>query len=302
MSNLRRTTQDGFSLIELLIVITIIGIIVTFAILGLGNSSQVINRLTLAKEFKVALERSRFDSVKRRASDCSDMSRVEITSATSFRYITDMDQNGSVDPATESRVVDFAQMNVQIMEAAYPVTIRFDHRGETSSGPCAAEVPAQTPTVFCELPCATVTAANSSAVFVSPTGTMALLSGDEAIPTFADPTITNVDSNTGINQQLAVWTGTPPTPTPFPTPNGGTPTPTPTVTPTPSPTATVTPTPTPTVSPTPTPTVTPSPTVLPTPTPSPTPLPVCIRNERPGTPPACACLPPFFVQGNGQCK
>ena len=57
-----------------------------------------------------------------------------------------------------------------------------------------------------------------------------------------------------------------PTPTPTPTPI---PTPTPTPTATPTPTLTPTPTPTPALTPTPTPTATPTPTLTPTPTPTP---------------------------------
>ncbi len=303
MSNIRSTTQSGFSLIETVVVLSIIAIIVTFAILGLGKSHDVIARQTVAREFKVALERSRFDSMKRRPANCADMGRVEIVNASSFRYITDLDQNGTLDPATESRIVDVGIRNVTIIEApgTFPMTIRFDHRGESISGSCASPVAAQTPTVFCELPCATVTDTNSSSVFVSPTGTVALMMGTESMPTFGAPTVSNVNSTWGINDRLAVWMGTPPTPTPYPTPIAS---PTATPTPTPAPTATPTPTPTPipTVTPVPTATPVPTPTPAPTPTPTPTPLPVCVRNERPGVPPACDCRPPFFIQGNGMCK
>ena len=231
MKHLRTNTQSGFSLIELLIVMAVLGVIVTFAILTLGNSKEIIQRQTIAKEFKVTLERSRFDSVKRRPANCSEMARVEITSATSFRYITDLDQDGTLNPATESRVVDFGnRSNVQIVEnpaPTYPIIIRFNQHGETSSGACGSEVTAHTPTVFCQSPCTTVSETNASTVYVSPTGTVALLKGGESLPTFTAPTESDVPSDSLINRFLAVWTGTPPTPTPFPTPVGsGSPTPT----------------------------------------------------------------------------
>ncbi len=275
----------GFSIVELLIVLVILGIVASLAILALGRSSKIIDRENIAKELKVALERSRFDSVKRRPQTCADMSRVEIVSPTSFRYITDMNQNGQLEPASESRVVEFAgRSEVRIVGTpppTFPVVIRFDQRGNTSSGSCGSETDTETPTHFCERNCGTLTAANTTSVYVSPTGTVALLQGGEAVPTFANPAVSNVASDNGINPYLAVWTGTPPTPTPVGTPSGS-----------PVPTATPTPTPTPTGSVTPTP----------TPVGSPTPLPSCSTNQRPGNPPVCLCDRGRFVQGNGMCK
>ncbi len=286
-----RTNASGFSLLELIIVLAILGVIVTFAVLSLGGTSAVLARQNVAKELKVALERARFDSVKRRPQSCADMSRVEILSATSFRYITDTNQDGTLQPGQETRSVDFGSTNgVRIVgdpAPTFPITIRFDQRGHTTSGACGSETPAVTPTHFCETGCGAISPANTSSVYVSPTGTVALLLGGDDPPTFIDPTVSNVASESGINRFLSVWTGTPPTPTPVGTP-GGTPSPSPTGTPTADPT------------PDPDPSATPTP--VPTPTPTPAPLDACRRNDRPGNPPTCDCRPPYFVQGNGQCK
>jgi prepilin-type N-terminal cleavage/methylation domain-containing protein len=285
--------QRGFSLIELLIVLVIIGVVITFAVIALGNSTANLQRQSIAKEFKVALERARFDSVKRRPVNCADMSRVEITSATSFRVLTDSNQNGTLQPGAETRVVEFGnRSSVRIVDdpaPTFPIIIRFDQRGNTSSGPCGSEVVAETPTTFCQLPCASPDGSNSSVIYVSPTGTVAMLAGGTSAPAFSNPTIANVATGTGINEHLAVWYGTPPTPTPM-----GSPTSTPVVSPTP--------TPAPTATPSGTPTPTPSGTPTPTPSGTPAPLPICARNARPGNPPTCDCKPPYFVQGNGQCK
>src|SRR5258705_13358180 len=119
------------------------------------------------------------------------MSYVDIKSAAYFRYLTDLTQDGPLDTATEFRVVDFGtQSKTKIVgdpAPVFPITIRFNRRGETSSGPCGAEVTADTPTIFCELPCTSVTATNATSVYVSPTGTVALLMGGEAVPTFGIP-------------------------------------------------------------------------------------------------------------------
>ncbi|MBA2378692.1 MAG: prepilin-type N-terminal cleavage/methylation domain-containing protein [Blastocatellia bacterium] len=284
MNNLIRKHTAGFSLIELLVVLAVLGVLVTFAIMALGRSQQNLRRQSIAKEFKVVLERARFDSLKRRPSSCADMSRVEILSPTSFRYITDTNQDGTLQPDAEARVVDFGSSPVRIVDETplvFPIIIRFDMRGGSSSGACGAETVARTPTHFCELPCGTRNPTNSTSIYVSPTGTVALLIGGEDEPEFDDPDVSLVDFAYGVNEHLAVWTGTPPTPSPIPTPAGtpsGSPSPTPSGTPSPTPTGT------------------------PSPTPSPTPLPACTKNQKPGNPPQCSCNPPYFIQNNGQCK
>lgn len=267
----------GFSLIELLIVMVILAIIVTFAVLALGSSQKTLKRQSIAKEFKVALERSRFDSIKRRASSCADMARVEITSPTSFRYFTDLNQDGTIEAGVDERVVNFgAYSGVIIVDdptPTFPIIIRFDSRGQTTSGPCGSETVAQTPTHFCEAPCITRDSSNSNSIYVSPTGTVAFLIGGESVPGFIAPTVSTVATSAGINEDLAVWTGTAPTPTPLETPSE-----------------------TPPASPTPTPSGSPTPTL------TPTPLRACDYGERPGNPATCDCQPPRSVQRNGKCQ
>src|SRR5215204_4466830 len=90
-------TQAGFSVVEMLIAVVIIMILVTFAVLQFGASAASLERQNVARAFKVSLERARFDSVKRRAAVCSEMSRVEIWSPTSFSLVTDRNQNGTIE-------------------------------------------------------------------------------------------------------------------------------------------------------------------------------------------------------------
>lgn len=213
MKNLDRFDgQAGFSVVELLIATAVILILVTFAVLQFGASAANLERQNIAREFKVSLERARFDSVKRRASECTDMARVEITSPTSFRLITDRNQNGTLELATETFVTDFVDSALVEIVAdpapTFPIVLRFDERGNVTSGACGAETAANTPTIFCQLPCtaATVTSGNASIVYVSPTGTVSMMAGGETMPTFAAPNVANM--NTGgnyLNPLLAVW-------------------------------------------------------------------------------------------------
>jgi Tfp pilus assembly protein FimT len=50
-----------------MVVILVLAIVSTIAIMNMGSSKIQLERQTVARELKVAFERARFDSVKRRA-------------------------------------------------------------------------------------------------------------------------------------------------------------------------------------------------------------------------------------------
>jgi type II secretory pathway pseudopilin PulG len=268
--------ERGASIIEIVIILTIAAILTTFAVTLFGRSKDNFNRQNIAREFKVSLERARFDAVKRRPSTAAEMSRVKVLSATSFSYTIDRNQNGTIEDPAETMTIDFSiRASVQITgnNLIYPITINFDRRGHITAidGAGAAIDPLF---YFCDGPCtvATATSANSSIVYVSPTGTVAMMKGGETIPNFASPAVTSVAAGETVNPLLAVWE------------LGSTATPAPTVAPT------ATPTPTPTATPTPSP----SPTVAPTPV-------ACTSGQRPATT-GCVCQSPMWVRSNGKCQ
>lgn len=125
--------QNGFSLIEVLVVITLAVILTTIAVIYFGNSKTELQRQRITREFKVYLERARFDSVKRRAVDINDMSRITLNSPSSFTASIDLNENGKLD-STDIRQIDFTQRsNTQIIVSDtlnYPVTILFNQRGQ----------------------------------------------------------------------------------------------------------------------------------------------------------------------------
>lgn len=267
------TAQAGASLAELLIVVAIAAVLSTFAAALFGRSDSNFRRQNIAREFKVSLERARFDSVKRRASGVADMSTVKILSATSFSYTTDLNQNGKIDDPAETLTVDFGgRSDVRIAASGliFPVTIKFDQRGHTTvrNGATAEIVPLF---YFCNGSCTTSTAnsSNSNAIYISPTGTVAMMKGGDTIPAFDNPAVTSVDGGTSVNPLLSVWIyeagATIPAPTPIPTPE---------LTPTPASTPVGTPTPTQTA---------------------------CTYGQKPSLT-GCVCVSPMWVRTNGKCQ
>ena len=297
--------QSGKSLIEILIVLAVGGVLVGMAVTRMTSAQSNMQRQNLAREFKVNLERARFDAVKRRG-----IAKIIITSATAYNVSLDLNQNGTTETA-ETRYVSFPSLSgVKILgtNLIFPVTIQFDRFGNTTT--INASNDAVDPVfTFCEnCTLATATVANSNVISLSPTGTVAMLNGGETLPTFGNPTVTAVNGTSEVNSWLVV---TDDNATPQPTPTS-TPTVTPTTTPTTTPTATISPSPTspiiiiigptPTGSATPTPTVTPTPTPQPTPTVTPTPTVVyCSSGQKPAQA-GCTCKLPMTVRTNGKCQ
>jgi Tfp pilus assembly protein FimT len=207
-------TQSGKSVIELIIVLVILTIVVTFAVARFGNSKTVFNRENLAREFKVNLERARFDAVKRRAdaANGAGLSKVVIESATSFKTSIDFDQNGIID-STDVRTVNFVTGDVKFVgtDLIYPITITFDRFGQAISKN-ASHVNVKTFTI-CDSGCTTtnLTPNNSNIISLSSNGTVAMLKGGQTVPTFANPTVSTVPSDSDIDRWLVVYDTTTPT-------------------------------------------------------------------------------------------
>src|SRR4029079_12806544 len=81
------TDESGVTLIELLVVIVIIVIVCAIALMQRGSADAQFKRQNVARELKVAFERARFDSVKRRA-QASPEARVTVVVDTSSYALT----------------------------------------------------------------------------------------------------------------------------------------------------------------------------------------------------------------------
>jgi prepilin-type N-terminal cleavage/methylation domain-containing protein len=188
-------SQNGFSIIEMLIVFVILAILTTFAVMQLGRSKVDLQRQRIAREFKVYLERARFDSVKRRAVDVNEMSRITLNNPSSFTATIDFNGNGKIDGSDTQRV-DFTQRSdTQILASDtfnYPVTISFNQRGHVTATDRLNNVVNPVFTI-CSNNCSDTSQSNKelSVISVSATGTVAALKNGQDISTLPTPVVTN---------------------------------------------------------------------------------------------------------------
>ncbi|MDQ6788867.1 MAG: prepilin-type N-terminal cleavage/methylation domain-containing protein [Acidobacteriota bacterium] len=211
MKKRNNISQRGFSLIELMIVLVITAVLVTLAIARFGGAKNQVKRQNISRELKVNLERARFDSVKRRAVSAAEQAQVKIINATSYTVRTDLNQNGTAADASDTRTIDFSGQNgINLVgnNLVFPITITFDQYGRATATDGTTPTPQTITPIFtiCNDVCTAANATSNTAdvIYVSPSGTVAMLSGGASQPTFQDPTVTTVASTYNINPNVEV--------------------------------------------------------------------------------------------------
>ena len=199
------SAQSGFSLIELFVVLVLIAVLTTLAVIQFRRSKIDLDRQSIAREFKVYLERARFDSVKRRA-EGANSATMTLNSATSFTARFDFNQDGTVE-AFESRTVNFTdKSNTKILVTDtlnYPIAITFDRRGHAVArdGGNVEIDPIFTICSECGTP-----AEGKSVISISASGTVAVTLEPPDPSTLPAPPITN--PATTLNCYIYVGPGT----------------------------------------------------------------------------------------------
>ena len=204
MNEKRLNSQKGISIVEVLIVVVVVGILSTVAVVQINSSRVNFQRQRIAREFKIFLERARFDSVRRRAATVNgvdDRSRIILNSATSFTVILDKDQDGTVlnpDGTFQNgdrQAVDFSQRSdtrIFISDMFnYPVTISFNQRGNMTAKDSLNN---NVNPLFkiCSNNCDGTPENNADLTIISlsPTGTVAILKDTTTPSTLPTPVIT----------------------------------------------------------------------------------------------------------------
>lgn len=118
----------GVSVVELLIVMSMITVISGFAFMQIVRARQVMIRANAAQELVGYLEKARIDSVRRRPTTTAEMAQVSIVNATFYSVTIDADGNGSLDAP---RVIALPTNTDLEFNGSFPRTIYFNLRGRT---------------------------------------------------------------------------------------------------------------------------------------------------------------------------
>lgn len=214
MNNKKLLSQQGVSVIELVIVLVVVAVLVTISLTQLRSAKADFERQNIVREFKIYLERARFDSIKRRPSSVNDMSRVILGSSSSFTAIFDRNRNGTVlnsdgtVEASDRHRVDFTdRSDTQIIVSDtlnYPVTIRFDHRGQIIAQDSAGNEVNAVFTICSRGHCSgdNRNVDDLTVIAVSPTGTIAILAEGQTPSTLPTPAVSGTPPR--INCQVLV--------------------------------------------------------------------------------------------------
>ncbi len=242
--------ERGFTMIQVLITVSLVAIVSTFGVMAIGSARASFRLSGSSRELAGFLEKARSNAIRR-----NNTATVSIVNATSYTVTMDSDGDGTV----ETRTITL-QDGVTFDNGSIGTSAVFDWRGR---------VPNQLGIILRN------DRGASSSINLSGAGDVTL---DNEI--FQDGQIGDITLNTNAPDTVASPTpsgspGATPYPTATPTPQSS-----PTATPTPQSSPSATPTPQPTATPTPNPTATPTPyptaTPTPTPTPAPTPIPCSI--------------------------
>lgn len=233
--------ERGFTMIQVLITVTLVAVVSTFGVMAIGSARASFRLSGSSRELAGYLEKARSNAIRR-----NDATSVSILNATSYSVTMDSDGDGAV----ETRTITL-QDGVTFDNGSIGTSAVFDWRGR---------VPNQLGIILRN------DRGASSSINLSGAGDVTL---DNEI--FQDGQIGDITLNTNAPSGVA-------SPTPYGSPGA---TPYPTATPTPQPSPTATPTPVPTPIPTPTPQPTPIPTPVPTPIPTPIPTPTATPTPAP---------------------
>jgi type II secretory pathway pseudopilin PulG len=128
----RRQSERGISVLEIIIVVTIIGVVTAFAILRISAAQRAMRLTNSTREFISYLERARIDSIRRRPMNVGEMARVTINTVNSYSVQLDQDGDGLLDAPRTITIADV--QGARFAGVAIPTIIYFDWRGRPVNG------------------------------------------------------------------------------------------------------------------------------------------------------------------------
>ena len=94
---LKKSHAGGFSLLELVIVVAMVGIISGFAIVSFVRGNRTVDRTKTAVELANHLQKARIDSMRRKVRDVNQMAQVRVFNRRFYSIAIDGDNDGQLD-------------------------------------------------------------------------------------------------------------------------------------------------------------------------------------------------------------
>ena len=123
-----QSDERGFSVMELLIVVSMIAVVAGFALMKITEGRQNMSRANAAQLLTSHLEKARLDSLRRHPTTSAQMAQVSIVNATFYTLAIDADGNNTLDAPV---VVSLPANSGLQFNTPFPRTIYFNWRGRS---------------------------------------------------------------------------------------------------------------------------------------------------------------------------
>jgi type II secretory pathway pseudopilin PulG len=126
-SSANSNRSAGFSVLDLLIVVVIVGIVATYLLGQISTIQKPLARNNAAQRLTMYVQNARSDSIRRHASEMNRMAQITVFDAQSYNVSLDANGDGVLDPPV---FVDLKDQNIRI-DGPFPRMYMFDAQGRT---------------------------------------------------------------------------------------------------------------------------------------------------------------------------
>ena len=122
-----RKSSAGFSVLDMLIVVVIVAIIVTYVLGQISTIRKPLARTNAAQRLQSYVQRARSDSIRRHADEMTRMAQITVVDAHAYNVSLDDNGDGVLDPPV---FVDLKEQNLKL-DGPFPRVFFFDAQGRT---------------------------------------------------------------------------------------------------------------------------------------------------------------------------
>jgi len=123
----KSSTSAGFSVLDMLIVVVIVSIIVTYILGQISTIQKPLARTNAAQRLTAYVQTARSDSMRRHANEITRMAQITVVDAQGYNVSLDANGDGNLDPPI---FVDLKDQKLKI-DGPFPRMYMFDAQGRT---------------------------------------------------------------------------------------------------------------------------------------------------------------------------